>query len=189
MIRSFLRTGLLAGALALAVASTAGAQGPGYAASPPSRGAMYVDGQNNRYLLGGAWLFRPDRADLGLAQGWGRDVSGTDGWSVLSVPNSFNAGDLSNASMAGYVGWYRRDFTLPSDAFAQYVRAADRHWIVRFESVNYRATVWLNGRRIATHDGAYLPFEIDLKGLRPGVHSEIDNVPIHRRRADHDTGA
>jgi beta-glucuronidase len=145
---------------------------------------MYLDGQNNRYLLGGAWLFRPDRTDIGLGQGWGRDVSGTDGWSVLSVPNSFNAGDLSDASMAGYVGWYRRDFTVPGNAFASYVPAGDRHWIIRFESVNYRATVWLNGRQIGTHEGAYLPFELDLKGLRPGVNRLIVRVDNRRGPAD-----
>jgi beta-glucuronidase len=145
---------------------------------------MYLDGQSDRYLLGGAWLFRPDRADVGLAQGWGRDVAGTDGWSVVSVPNSFNAGDLSNASMAGYVGWYRRDFTLPSHAFARSVAAGDQHWIVRFESVNYRATVWLNGRQIGTHDGAYLPFELDLKGLRPGVNRLVVRVDNRRGPAD-----
>ena len=46
--------------------------------------------------------------------------------------------------------------------------AVDRHWIIRFESVNYRATVWLNGRKIGSHKGAYLPFEFDLTGLRRG---------------------
>ena len=31
---------------------------------------------------------------------------------------------------------------------------------MRFESVNYRARVWLNGKPIGTNTGAYLPFEI-----------------------------
>jgi beta-glucuronidase len=45
------------------------------------------------------------------------------------------------------VGWYRKDFKLPS--------AASRlDWIVRFESVNYRSKVWLNGRPLGTHRGA-----------------------------------
>ena len=50
------------------------------------------------------------------------------------MPNAWNAGDDSVASMNGAVGWYRKDFELP-DASA----ALD--WVVRFESVNYRATV------------------------------------------------
>ena len=35
-------------------------------------------------------------------------------------------------------------------------------WIVRFESINYRAKVWLNGQPLGTHRGAYLPFEFRL---------------------------
>jgi hypothetical protein len=31
---------------------------------------------------------------------------------------------------------------------------------VRFESVNFRATVWLDGRRLGGHVGTYLPFEL-----------------------------
>ena len=59
--------------------------------------------------------------------------------------------------MAGGVGWYRKDFALPN-------RAARCDWAVRFESVNYRSQVWLNGRPSGTHRGAYLPFELALDG-------------------------
>ena len=86
--------------------------------------------------------------------------------------------------MNGSVGWYRRDFTLPADAFASYVPKADRHWIIRFESVNYRATVWLNGREIGTHAGAYVPWELDLNGLRSGVNRLIVRVDNRRTAAD-----
>jgi beta-glucuronidase len=171
--------------LGLAVSGAADAQSaPIYAASPPTQGALYRDGQTDRYLLGGAWLFRADPADVGNAQGWWRNVAGTDGWSPVTVPNAYNAGDFSAASMAGSVGWYRRDFTLPSGAFARYVPAADRSWIIRFESVNYRATVWLNGRQIGSHAGAYLPFEFDFKGVHAGVNRLIVRVDDRRTPSD-----
>lgn len=169
---------------ACAAPGVAQAQGSAYSASPPTRGALYRDGQSSRYLLGGEWLYRSDLSDAGLANGWWRNVASTDGWTPVSVPNSYNAGDLSNLSMAGWVGWYRRDFTVPAAAFPPYVKAADRHWIVRFESVNYRATIWLNGRLIGTHAGAYLPFELDLHGVRPGVNRLI--VRVDNRRAPTD---
>jgi beta-glucuronidase len=86
--------------------------------------------------------------------------------------------------MTGWVGWYRRDFTLPTDAFASWLPSSDRHWIIRFESVNYRATVWLNGREIGTHTGAFLPFEFDLVGLRPGVNTLVVRVDNIRTPAD-----
>ena len=59
-----------------------------------------------------------------------------------------------------------------------------RSWIIRFESVNYNATVWLNGRQIGTHAGAYLPFEFDLKGVRTGVNRLIVRVDDRRTPGD-----
>jgi beta-glucuronidase len=170
--------------LGLGVCGAAQAQGPAYSASPPTKGALYSDGQGGRYLLGGTWLYRADTSDVGLPQGWWRNVASTDGWSTTTIPNAYNAGDLSPASMNGYVGWYRRDFTVPAGAFARYVPKASRHWIIRFESVNYRATVWLNGREIGSHAGAYVPWELDLTGLRSGVNRLIVRVDNRRSAAD-----
>jgi len=172
---------------ALGSAAAARAQGLAYPAQPPTKGALYRDGQDGRYLLGGTWLYRADRGNVGLAAGWWRNVAATDGWAPVSVPNSYNAGDFSTASMDGYVGWYRRDFTLPANAFARYVPRKWHHWIVRFESVNYRATVWLNGQQIGGHTGAYLPFELDLPGqyVHPGgVNRLIVRVDDRRSRSD-----
>ena len=137
---------------------------------------VYQDGQTDRYLLGGTWLFRPDQSDVGLTEGWWEDQSSTDGWSQVSVPNAYNASDSSTQNYDGYVAWYRKDFTVPANAFPRYVPSRARHWIVRFESVVYQATVWLNGRMIGSHTGGYLPWELDLKGLRPGVNRLIVRV-------------
>lgn len=174
----------LAFALLLTIAGTASAQAPAYAPSPPTKGALYTDGQTGRYLLGGTWLYRADPGDAGIAQGWWRGPATTVGWSPVTVPNAYNAGDFSSASMAGYVGWYRRDFTLPTTAFSPSVPSRFRKWIIRFDSVNYTATVWLNGHRIGSHAGADLPFELDLNGLRPGVNRLIVRVDDRRGPAD-----
>ncbi len=170
-------------ALLAAGAACAESAGP-YVATPPTKGALYVDGQDNRYLLGGEWLYQADPTDVGVQDGWWRNLAGTASWSPVSVPNSYNAGDLSQASMNGSVGWYRRDFTLPAGAFGSYVPARFRSWVVRFESVNYDATVWLNGRQIGHHDGAYLPFEFSLKGVHRGVNRLIVRVDDRRNVGD-----
>ena len=122
--------------------------------------------------------------NVGVQDGWWRGPASTAGWSPVTVPNSYNAGDLSAASMAGSVGWYRRDFTLPSSAFARYVPSRFRSWIVRFESVNYAATVWLNGHKLGSHAGAYLPFEFPLTHVRSGVNRLIVRVDDRRTAAD-----
>jgi beta-glucuronidase len=174
----------LTGTATVAGAKTTGGHSAAAAATPPTSGALYQDGPTDRWLLGGQWLYRADPSDVGVAQGFWRDSAVTAGWSPVTVPNSFNAGDLSQASMNGSIGWYRRDFTLPADAFSAYVPARFRSWIVRFESVNYRATVWLNGRQIGGHSGAYLPFEFDLKGVRAGVNRLVVRVDDRRTAAD-----
>src|ERR1700712_2317956 len=127
------------------------------AAAPPSARTLYADGPAGRYLLDGQWRFRLDPQGVGLKDGWAGRAS-TAGGGPTTAPNAWNAADDSDASMRGGIGWYRRDFTLPS-ASAAYA------WIARFESVNYRATVWLNGRRMGAHTGVAVPFEFDLRGL------------------------
>ena len=56
-----LRSLLLSLTIALAGTAIAQAQGPSNPyPSPPTKGALYRDGQYGRYLLGGTWLYRPD---------------------------------------------------------------------------------------------------------------------------------
>ncbi|MGH2876075.1 MAG: sugar-binding domain-containing protein, partial [Solirubrobacteraceae bacterium] len=157
--------------------------GPAYVATPPTYGALYRDGPSDRWLLGGTWLYRADPTDVGVSEGWWRNVASTAGWSSVTVPNSFNAGDFSSASMGGSVGWYRRDFVVPRNAFSRWVPRRFRSWIVHFESVNYYATVWLNGRRIGVHGGSYLPFELPLRRVQAGVNRLIVRVDDRRSGA------
>jgi beta-glucuronidase len=173
------RTALLALALALGLAVPARAQAPAPPApvSEPSRTVLYRDGHGGRRLLDGTWHFRSDPKATGLAQGWQRGSS-LDGWAAVEIPHSWNAADLSDASQRGALGWYRKDFRLPR------TRRGVR-WIVRFESVNYRTAVWLNGRRIGGHEGAYVPFELPAERIsRTGVNRLVLRVSSKRTNKD-----
>jgi beta-galactosidase/beta-glucuronidase len=131
--------------LALLVIAMAVA-GPARAATVPPETARYHDGPGHRYLLNGAdWQMRRD---------------GQKAWGRVSVPNAWNARDTSNKSMAGGVTWYRKDFVAPSGPAAA--------WLIHFDNVRYRATVWLNGRLVGSHAGAYLPWELRLRGMKRG---------------------
>ena len=80
--------------------------------------------------------------------------------------------------MRGSVGWYRKDFELPD-------KRAALEWAVRFESVNYRSRVYLNGREIGRNAGAYIPFTMRLKGLRKrGVNRLVVRVDSRRLPTD-----
>lgn len=145
----------------------------------PKERALYAQGPSGRFLLDGTWLFRLDPTEVGVKQGFQRQTT-TDGWATTAVPNAWNATDESVASMTGTVGWYRKDFRLPS--------AARRFsYVVRFESVNYRSRVWLNGRPVGTNRGAYLPFEIRLPASllkRTGTNRLVVRVDNRRYPTD-----
>ncbi len=165
-------------ALILALLAALACAAPAPAADGITRGTIYRDGPDNRYLLGGDWLFRLDEG-VGRKQLFQRQTA-TDGWKKIAVPNAWNAGDDSVASMTGTVGWYRKDFRLPD-------RRSRMDWLVRFESVNYRATVWLNGKPIGRNTGAYLPWDLRLPRRaikRTGVNRLVVRVDNRRLRTD-----
>jgi beta-glucuronidase len=132
-----------------------GGRAPARAATSetPTPGALYKSGPSGRYLLGGTWLLRLDHG-VGLRQHF-EDSRSSHGWTAVTVPNAWNAGNTTNAGYAPTVAWYRKDFVLPSSA-PRYT------WIVRFESINNSVTIWLNGHQIAAHTGAFLAFEVVL---------------------------
>ena len=57
-------------------------------------------------------------------------------------------------------------------------------WILRFESANYRATVWLNGRQVGEHAGGYLPFEVPLQRVKSGVNRLVVRIDSRRLATD-----
>jgi beta-glucuronidase len=166
--------------LAFAAAGIAASAAPALAAADGvTRGTIYQDGPDNRYLLGGEWLFRRDDLGQGLGQSFQRQA-GREGWAPLTIPNAWNVGDNSVASMTGTVAWYRKDFRLP-DARARL------DWLVRFESVNYRSRVWLNGVPIGRNTGAYLPWDLRIPRSalkRNGTNRLVIRIDNRRLRTD-----
>jgi beta-glucuronidase len=144
--------------------------------TPPDQ-QISQTGPAGRFLLDGTWLTRRDRSDKGKNRGWAGAASEAN-WTHVEVPNAWNAGDDSSASMAGSVVWYRKDFKLPDNDKAL-------TWKVLFESVRYRADVYLNGRLLNSHDGGYVPFEVKLDGLKPGkVNRLVVRVDNRRQPTD-----
>jgi beta-glucuronidase len=167
----------LLGMLAVAAPAVAQTPAPPYRPDVPQNRTLYENGQTGRFLVGGTWLFRADPKDEGVGLEFFRRSS-TAGWSQVSVPHDWTAGDNSVASMNGSVGWYRKDFRVPS-------KGANLSWILRFESVNYRATVYLNGKRIGEHVGAHLAFEVPADGIsRTGVNRLVIRVDSRRGPQD-----
>jgi beta-galactosidase/beta-glucuronidase len=147
-----------------------------YAAATPKPKTIGRDGPSGRYLLDGNWYARPDPSLSGTEQGFQMSKS-LAGWQAITVPAALNAGDFSIPSYTGSVDWYRKDFRLPRTR-------GGKRWLFRFESVNHRVEVWLNGTLLGEHVGAYLPFELRARSIRGGVNRLVVRVDSRRTTDD-----
>ena len=122
--------------------------------------------------LNGRWEFRFDAQEAGLADGW--EKPGTAGYNqtiVVPFPWESELSGIHQIKGAPKVAWYRRRFKVP-DEFP----AGERVWL-RFGAVDWRADVWLNGRKVAEHEGGYTPFEADISDV---VDRKGENVVVVR---------
>jgi exo-1,4-beta-D-glucosaminidase len=77
--------------------------------------------------------------------------------------NVFIGDNLKNISAKQFEKswWYRTGFILPKDGNRKTIK-------LKFEGINYRANIWLNGKQIANSDsiqGVYRMFEFDVSGI------------------------
>ncbi|MCA1553148.1 MAG: beta galactosidase jelly roll domain-containing protein, partial [Chloroflexi bacterium] len=87
----------------------------------------------------------------------------------IHVPAPWQA-QFDDLRLYSGVAWYRRTFTLPTDA---HPRERATH-LLRFGAVDYYTTVWLNGVELGSHEGGYLPFEFTLDhALRDDAPNEL----------------
>ncbi len=145
-------------ACAALAASVAAAQ------APPLQSVIF-EGPGGRTPLT-QWTLREDPADRGLARGWQR--GGFSG-ATVALPNVVSPAPYTGRAGArnyeGSVAWYRTSFTA----------AQAELYALSFQSANYRASVWVDGRALGSHHGSYLPFEMRAK-LAAGTHTVVVRV-------------
>ncbi|MCB9134433.1 MAG: beta-glucuronidase [Anaerolineales bacterium] len=100
------------------------------------------------------WMFRLDPQDAGQQEGW---QAGFSEGRPISVPASWNDQFEEGRDYLG-PAWYQITFDMPWGWHGKRI-------MLRFGSVNYLATVWLNGQCLGTHEGGHLPFEFELTEL------------------------
>lgn len=112
---------------------------------------------------GGYFLDRKPRDKADLVE-YDFDTSPT-----LTVPGDWNSQDDQLLYYEGSV-WYRRKFDYTSSA-------ADGRLFLYFGAANYRADVYLNGRKLGTHLGGFTPFAYEVTGqVKPTDNSLVVRV-------------
>ena len=95
----------------------------------------------------------------------GRATQVNGPWQPARVPSVFDTRALPTL-YPGSVRSYRLSFTGPRTP-------RGFGWLIRFESVRRKATVFLNGRRVGTNSDPYTPFTVPARGLRPGRRNRL----------------
>lgn len=113
-----------------------------------------LDGKWNFVIEQGSRLSPPDLAGQPKAR-------------QILVPGTWQS---QFADLRDYAGaaWYWRTVSLPA-------LDAGHVALLRFNAVDYRAEVYVNGQKAGTHNGGYLPFEFD---VTPMLHSGPNQVAV-----------
>jgi hypothetical protein len=132
------------------------------AAQAPPLQPVIFEGPGGRIPLT-RWTLRRDPANRGISRGWQR--GGFSG-SAVSVPNVVDptpyTGKAGGRNYEGSIAWYRTSFQAPQAGV----------YALSFQSANYLATVWVDGRKLGSHRGSYLPFE-ERATLAAGTHTVV----------------
>lgn len=125
--------------------------------------------------LNGDWQFAYDDEDAGIAGNWQRDAARLD--RSIRVPYPPES-ELSGIGDTGFhpVLWYRRSFEAKA-------KKGERV-LLHFGAVDYRATVWVNGERVATHEGGHTPFSADITAAMVATGLQVVVVRAEDRPGD-----
>ena len=115
-------------------------------------GISSVHGATQTVSLDGTWAIRTDAQNEGNAAEWfARPLAESGATEPIPVPG------VIQQVYRQYHGvvWYERTFTTPENA------NAIGKTLIRFYQAEYRADVWLNGRKLGFHEGGEAAFELD----------------------------
>lgn len=128
--------------------------------------------------LDGTWSFRHDDANVGLQSNWGsgfpdaRDI-------VVPFPPESPASGIHEPGFHPVV-WYAR--TISADDVRRAGRSAGAAgMLLHFGAVDYRASVWLDGQLLGSHEGGHTPFTFDVSQL---VADDRDHLLVVRAEDD-----
>ncbi len=149
----------------VAVSSASPDPAPNSVVLAPHGGAPTIyAGPGDREQISALWRFKKDPENLGFDKGYQAGQYG--GGELVRTPYVPDAtkinGEKGQRAFRGSIGWYRTNIDVPVDGT----------YAIRFESVNHRARVYVDGKLEGDHKGEYLPFEVRVP-LKTGMRHKL----------------
>jgi hypothetical protein len=102
--------------------------------------------------LNGTWDFEFDSTDVGLKEQW--ETTKANFSHKIMVPFPWGS-EASGVKDEADIAWYKRDIKV-SEAWK------DKRTFVVIGASDWETTVWLDGQKIGSHQGGYVPFSFDI---------------------------
>ena len=110
--------------------------------------------------LNGIWQFAFDDNNIGLKEKWFQKVHAFE--QSIRVPFAYQSklSGINDPSFHDWV-WYRREFKTPENW-------KDKHVILHFGAIDYRAWVYVNEQLVGFHEGGHVSFSFDITNYLNG---------------------
>jgi hypothetical protein len=119
--------------------------------------------RDNWTNLNGLWDYAITPVDAGRPQNW-------DGKILVPFCAESALSGVGKKVLPDQNLWYRRSFDAPQ------IKAGDR-LLLNFDAVDWKTTVWVNGRQAGTHVGGHDPFTFDITDLvKAGANEMVVQV-------------
>ncbi|MBX3258047.1 MAG: hypothetical protein KF862_28200 [Chitinophagaceae bacterium] len=116
-------------------------------------------------LNGNDWSIATDSNNTGIQQEWFKNPpthaskTTTVPWVIQDIFHNYHG-----------VAWYWRSFDAPP-------QKKEGKYIIRFQTVDYMAEVWVNGVKVGSHEGGEFAFEVD---ITKALHYQSRNLLVVR---------
>lgn len=109
--------------------------------------------RENWLNLNGVWEFDYDDNNVGISEKWYKEK---ELCKKINVPFCYES-KLSGIEEYDFhdVVWYKREFTVPK-------QWEGKRLVLHFGAVDYKAEVWVNGEKVASHEGGHTPFSAEI---------------------------
>lgn len=124
-------------------------------------------------LLNGKWDFVFDEQEKGMIEGWYKDFAKVR---TILVPYPYQTEtSLVGTNERSDIIWYHKTITL---------NKLSPHLLLHFLGVDYECKLFINGKYIASHKGAYDSFNIDIAPFVKLGNNDITLMVIDRQNVD-----